>query len=201
MKTSLIDGMFDDDDLAIMQRVFDSVTSEPWFTSHADKREEFAIYVMRLYRRGLVQPDRLEGVCRAAAKTKFARRGSFPLISGRRFLIVEDEYATAREASERLAELGAEVIGPVASVSDALDIVEHRDHQIDGALLDISLHGETVYPVAAFLKMRRVPFAFVTGYEQRQVPPFYRSVPTFSKPADWASIASALPVSRPRAAF
>jgi hypothetical protein len=37
---------------------------------------------------------------------------------------------------------------------------------LDGALLDVNIAGEPVYPVAEALAARGVPFAFTTGYGQ-----------------------------------
>jgi len=89
----------------------------------------------------------------------------------------------ALDAEERLRELGVNVVGPVSNVSDALRIADTDDEPLDGALLDIAPNRQTVCPVAAFLAMKQIPFAFVTGYEGRQAPAFYRSVPTSSSPA------------------
>lgn len=50
-------------DLKIVRDVFERVSSEPWFTAHAEKRDEFARYVVRMYRKGVVIPDKLEAVC------------------------------------------------------------------------------------------------------------------------------------------
>jgi CheY-like chemotaxis protein len=76
-------------------------------------------------------------------------------------------------------------------MADAVDLIEHGP-QLDGALLDINLNGEMVYPAAAALKMKRVPFAFVTAYEDRMLPASYRGAKVFTKPASWATIASYL---------
>ncbi|MBB3318239.1 CheY-like chemotaxis protein [Rhizobium sp. BK181] len=185
-------GTFDGNDLAIMQGVFDCISAESWFTSQQDQREEFARFVIVMYGRGLIIPDRLESLCRVVARKQFSREERFCELSGKRILLVEDEFLVALDAEERLRELGVTVVGPVSTVSDALRIVDTDDEPLDGALLDIVLNGQTVYPVAAFLAMKQIPIAFVTGYEGRQVPAFYRSVPTFLKPADWGLMASAV---------
>jgi CheY-like chemotaxis protein len=112
----------------------------------------------------------LEALCRVAAREKFSARRS--CIEGFRYLVVEDDYALASDATERLNDLGAEVLGPVPSVIQALDLVE-RGSGFDGALLDINLDGDTVYPVAGVLRMKQIPFVFLTGYEQRVLPPAY----------------------------
>lgn len=181
-------GILGSEDLKIIQGVFERVSSEPWFTLQDEQRDEFARFVLRMYGRGVIIPEKLEALCLIAAKERF----SSPVIGGRRFLIVEDEQIIAVDAADSLARLGAEIVGPVSTVKDAFDAIEGGGKSLDAALLDISLHGQTIFPVAAFLKMKHIPFAFVTGYDDRVVPAFFRSTPIFTKPANWQVIASRL---------
>ncbi len=179
MAQALTQGIYSSSDLKVMREVYAKVISEPWFSPGSASRMGMARYLMRMYRRGLVFPDQLECLCRIAARKKFALHTG---LEGYRFLLVEDDYFTARDADDR--SLGAAVI-QVPSLAEALDLAEH-EADIDGALLDVNLAGETVYPVAAILKMRHIPFAFVTGYEDRVLPPSYRNARVFTKPTDWA---------------
>lgn len=188
-------GIYDERDLKVMHDVVATVCLDPGFPPGAGNRAELASYVMAMYRRGLVLPDKLEALCRAAVRKRFASRTG---IEGYRFLLVEDDYFVAADAKERLASFGAEVL-PVPSVSAALDVAEHA-HDLDGALLDVNLAGEMVYPVAALLKMRQIPFVFVTGYEARVLPSSYRNAKVFAKPTDWAVAASHLAQQRPQLA-
>lgn len=181
-------GILGSEDLKIIQGVFERVSSEPWFTLQDEQRDEFARFVLRMYGRGVIIPEKLEALCLIAAKERF----SSPVIGGRRFLIVEDEQIIAVHAADSLARLGAEIVGPVSTVKDAFDAIEGGGKSLDAALLDINLHGQTIFPVAAFLKMKHIPFAFVTGYDDRVVPAFFRSTPIFTKPANWQVIASRL---------
>ncbi|MBW9052465.1 hypothetical protein [Rhizobium mesosinicum] len=181
MTHNLTHGIYSPHDLHVMRLVFTRVSSEPWFSPGSANKAGLARYVIRMYRRGLVCPERLEALCRAAAREKFSLRSG---LEGYRLLLVEDDYYIAADARQRLNSLGAEVLS-VSSVPAALDIAEH-EHGLDGALLDVNLSGEMVYPVAAVLKMRQIPFAFVTGYDDRLLPPFYRNDQVFTKPADWA---------------
>ncbi len=123
-----------------------------------------------------------------AAKKRFSRSQ----FGGRRFLVVEDEWLIAADAADGLSRLGAEVVGPVGTIRDAFDVIESAEERVDAALLDVNLRGQSVFPVAAFLKMKHIPFAFVTGYDDGVVPTFFRSTPIFTKPADWEAIASRL---------
>jgi ActR/RegA family two-component response regulator len=102
----------------------------------------------------------------------------------RRLLIVEDDYTIAVELMRSLEALGVEVIGPVASVEDALALVEREGGRMDGAVLDINLRGRRVYPVAEALTARGVPFVFATGYDAMVIPGDYAGVPRCEKPVD-----------------
>jgi CheY-like chemotaxis protein len=80
-----------------------------------------------------------------------------------RVLVVEDEPLISMLIEEMLTELGYAVIGPAATVSDALAAVE-ANHNISCALLDFQLKGERTLAVADLLINRHIPFAFVTGF-------------------------------------
>lgn len=104
-----------------------------------------------------------------------------PLV-GRRVLVVEDEYLIAIELKRWLQEAGADVVGPVAGVEQALDLIE--DHGApDVAVLDINLGaGETVGPVADRLAALGVPFLFATGEVRRRNNSGYADRPRLEKP-------------------
>ncbi len=111
--------------------------------------------------------------------------------AGRRVLVVEDEYLLATKLVGAFAKLGVETIGPVGTVKQALDLVERSGH-LDGALLDIKLRDGVVFPVAAALQARGVPFIFTTGYNQHAIPERYKNVVRYEKPFDPAQVARAL---------
>jgi CheY-like chemotaxis protein len=110
----------------------------------------------------------------------------------RRLLIVEDEYLIATDLAYSLEGLGINVVGPAASVEEALEIVDTTGAQIDAALLDINVRGQPVYPVADALAAR-----FTTGYDAVAIPPAYAKAPRCEKPIDkqqlmrWLSEATA----------
>src|SRR3982074_3505610 len=101
-------------------------------------------------------------------------------LRGQRLLIVEDEYLLAQDLTEYFQQLGVEVIGPVNSVSEALKLLNLIE--VHGAILDINLRGERVYPVADALRQKRVPFVFASGYGGEKEPPPYADVPRCLKP-------------------
>jgi hypothetical protein len=56
---------------------------------------------------------------------------------------------------------GYMVLGPERSVAEARKALGRM--KVDLALLDVSLGGETVFPVSKLLEGMRIPFIFVTG--------------------------------------
>jgi DNA-binding LytR/AlgR family response regulator len=109
-------------------------------------------------------------------------------LEGRCLLVVEDEYLVAADLAASLELLGAEVVGPAGSVEEALTLVENEGGRLDGAVLDINLRNERVYPVADVLAARGVPFVFTTGYDAAVVPRPYSDVPRCEKPVDRARL-------------
>ena len=111
-------------------------------------------------------------------------------LAGKRILVVEDDYFIAKSLVRDLRAIGAEVVGPAPSVTEALELVGAGP--LDGAVLDINLRGEMAYPVADALVERRVPFVLSTGYSADALPTRYASVPRCEKPIDAGSLAAAL---------
>lgn len=102
-------------------------------------------------------------------------------LAGSRVLIVEDEYYLADDARSALSGVGAEVLGPVASVEEARALIQ-ADARIDGVLLDVNLRGEMAFEVADTLASRGIPFAFVTGYDRAALPERFSATASLQKP-------------------
>jgi len=112
-------------------------------------------------------------------------------LTGRRVLVVEDEYLIAMDLCYYLDREGATVLGPIPSVDDALAVVDKLG-EVDVAILDVNLRGEEVYPVVDVLAERRIPFLFATGYDALGIPERYRSVPRCGKPIRPESVVAAV---------
>ena len=101
-------------------------------------------------------------------------------------LIVEDEPLIAKLTKDLLVDIGCDVIGPFAVEDTALKAV--NELEFDVALLDLNINGRFSYPVAKVLVSRRIPFAFLTGYNIKSVDPAFSQVPVLAKPIDPGSL-------------
>ena len=105
---------------------------------------------------------------------------SHPGLTGRRVLVVEDELLVAMVVEDMLTDAGCIVIGPFASVAEALAAA--RAEAVDVALLDVNVAGEKVFPVAYELERQGVPFLFLTGYGEAALPQDHPDWEAHSKP-------------------
>jgi DNA-binding response OmpR family regulator len=95
-------------------------------------------------------------------------------------LIVEDEPLIAMMLEDFLLSLGHEVRATCESVSEALKAVQAGD--FDLAILDVNLKGESVWPVAAELRDREIPFILASGGHVDPPPAEFAGVPVIDKP-------------------
>jgi two-component SAPR family response regulator len=83
-------------------------------------------------------------------------------LKGKRILVVEDEALIAVMVEDMLVEMGGEVVGPAATIDDALALAQREI--LDVAVLDVNVRGRRIDPVAEALMARGVPVLFATGY-------------------------------------
>ena len=112
-------------------------------------------------------------------------------LSGRRVLVVEDESLVAMLLETILEDMGCTPVGPVSNVDEG-EAIARDTVDLDAALLDVNLAGRQVFPVAAVLKARGVPFVFSTGYGESGLPDEWRGNPTIQKPFTEAAVRDAL---------
>ncbi len=112
------------------------------------------------------------------------------MLDGMSVLVVEDHYYLAEEMRHMVHCLGGSVLAPVNFVTDALDVVNSL--QVDAAILDLNLNGETSYRVADLLLTKNVPFAFATGYDAAEIDQRYAVIPHVEKPVTLDLLAKAL---------
>jgi CheY-like chemotaxis protein len=107
----------------------------------------------------------------------------------RNVLVLEDEPFIAIMLEEELEALGLHVVGPVNNLKSAITLADMPD--LDGALLDLNINGAYATDVADKLRMRGIPYIFVTGHE----PPAglrHRGVHVLRKPFSEIELRSAL---------
>jgi CheY-like chemotaxis protein len=100
-------------------------------------------------------------------------------LSGMRILMVEDEMVLAMLLDDVLTGLGAQVL-TASSVTKALGLA--ATEALTGAVLDINVRGEAIYPVSEELARRGIPFVFTTGYGSKGVREEDRHRPMLRKP-------------------
>ena len=76
-------------------------------------------------------------------------------------LIVEDECFLALDLADAVQAWEGTVVGPVATVAEALTLIENRP--VSGAVLDAKLADRDVTPLALRLAEKGVPFVIHTG--------------------------------------
>ena len=99
---------------------------------------------------------------------------------GFRLLLVEDELMVGLFMQDLLRTIGYQSTDPIGRLSEA--IAAATNERFKGAVLDMNLNGEIIYPLAELLTEQSVPFVFVTGYAPRSVDPRFTAVPILQKP-------------------
>lgn len=85
----------------------------------------------------------------------------------KKVLVVEDEVLLAMELEDALRDGGFDVLGPAGSVDHALHLLNHqRPH---AAVLDVTLEGEKVTPVALLLKSLGIPFILASASDAAEL--------------------------------
>ncbi len=111
-------------------------------------------------------------------------------LEGKRILVVEDDYLLAEEMCQNLRKQGAVVLGPAPTPFYAMHLLGRRG--VDGAVLDVKLHGATVFGLADELTRRGTPIVFATGYGEDAMPERYRTLPRLTKPFDRSQLIKAV---------
>jgi DNA-binding LytR/AlgR family response regulator len=107
-----------------------------------------------------------------------------------RILIVEDEPLVALELEMMVSDFVSAAIVVEVSVA-ATKKVLHQD-DLDFAFLDVDVTNGKTFELAQILGRKHVPFVFVSGSPQDQLPSGLRDVPFIPKPFFRAQIERAL---------
>ena len=86
------------------------------------------------------------------------------LLTGRRCLVLDDEFLIALDIQQILELAGAKHVASVASASEAMELLR-SEPKFDLAVLDVKLGGAegNSLDVAAMLAEAGTPFVFLTG--------------------------------------
>jgi CheY-like chemotaxis protein len=124
------------------------------------------------------------------SSTKAPEKGDTSDLAGRRILLVEDSPVVAPFTADLLTEIGCKVVGPAPNMATARELVETGD--FDGALMDVHIRGERVFPLCEMLESRGVPFVLTSGYADWTMPEKWRRRPRLQKPYTVDQIEQAL---------
>jgi len=107
-----------------------------------------------------------------------------------RLLLVEDEVLVGLFMREMLEDMDFSVTDPCRTLADGMAAA--KAEKFDGAVLDMNLNGESVYPLADLLTSLDVPFIFVTGYSADVVAERFAKIPIIQKPVAAETLARIL---------
>lgn len=103
-------------------------------------------------------------------------------LNGKRIVVVEDDFVLATDICRTLRDLGATVLGPAPTPFYAMHLIGRK--KIDAAVLDVRLHGTTVFEVADMLRDQGVPIIFATASDRKSMPNRFQESPLLEKPFD-----------------
>lgn len=110
---------------------------------------------------------------------------------GFQVFVVEDELVVSMMLEDMLAEFGCIVAGMAATVDEALSRVLNTS-EIDAAILDVNIGGQSIFPVADILVERHIPFVFSTGYATPELNRRYPHSRLLNKPYEPEALAEVL---------
>lgn len=109
---------------------------------------------------------------------------------GLEVLVVEDEFVIALDLAQTLRDLGCSVLGPAASVAEALALLSSA--RPDVALLDVHMEDGMVTPVARRLAQAGVPFVLTTADDEARLDPALKDAAILPKPYSARAIRQAI---------
>ena len=110
-------------------------------------------------------------------------------LSGRKVLVLDDEWLIADQNAAALANVGAEIIGPFTDLETAREAA--AETELDLAVLDYNIDGSSVLGLARELAAKNIPILVVTGYgSSLELPSDFEFSGVIHKPATLRSIIS-----------
>eukprot|EP01133_Synstelium_polycarpum_P025712 gene25712-30882_t len=88
-------------------------------------------------------------------------------LTGKRLLVLEDEYLIALELERIAEECGAKSVHVVSTVAELLFWIESQP-PCDIAILEVKARGTSSLGAASLMLQRGVPVVFATAYDQQR---------------------------------
>jgi two-component SAPR family response regulator len=107
-------------------------------------------------------------------------------LRGKKVLILEDDYYQATDLRDALLRCGICVIGPFADAQQALSALQTECPDL--ALLDVNLGHGPSFDIPRHMAQRKIPFAFVTGYDEGAIPSEFETISHIPKPVEASAI-------------
>lgn len=116
------------------------------------------------------------------------------VLEGHRILVAEDEAVLAMDMENTIITAGGMVLGPVASVPDALNLLHaaKADGGISAAVINLRLGQHTTTRLADALAEQGVPFVYATGYDRHGNLEAHQDAMVLAKPYMPAELLQAL---------
>lgn len=111
-------------------------------------------------------------------------------LDGAKILVVEDEYFLADDLVRALRDAGAEPVGPCGSLEAAEALLDAAG--MDGAVLDMNLHGEMAFELASRIAAAKLPCVIVSGYSEQALPPALAGLRRLEKPVNSSTVVARL---------
>lgn len=113
-------------------------------------------------------------------------------LAGHHILLVEDEPLLLMSFEDTLLDFGCASVFTATAVAAALAVLEREP--IDLAVLDLHLGTGTSYDLARTLRLRRVPFLFLSGSTLNDISVEFRDALFVPKPFEEPQLAAAIAV-------
>ena len=105
---------------------------------------------------------------------------------GRTILLIEDDPIVGIDVVDGLENAGAQVLGPIETVADAMTAMS-SDNAFDAVLLDAHLADGSVVGILDVLKARGTPYVMMTGDENFGIR-YSPDAPCVPKPIDMRKV-------------
>ncbi len=111
-------------------------------------------------------------------------------LSGRRFLVVEDEAIIAMMLEDAIESAGGQVLPGAATVAEAMATIAATPP--GAVLLDLQLGPDSALPLAWRLQALGIPYVICTGYGEPALPPGLAPHRVLTKPVEFDVLLAAL---------